>query len=135
MNERYDPEAIGNFPIRQDITVLPPDDPKRLRIGWRCYEKIGVCVINDRCLHKYPKLIRGMQDFCPFRVIYRLCHEVHEPGVSYMKPRWLATIAGWTPLSKVSRGVWWLMGKPGAYEGIVINTIEMEKKNGPKNSK
>jgi hypothetical protein len=24
----------GEFPIRQDITILPSDDPKRLKLGW-----------------------------------------------------------------------------------------------------
>jgi len=29
-NKEYD----GSFPIRQDITVLPSDDPKKLRLAW-----------------------------------------------------------------------------------------------------
>jgi hypothetical protein len=41
------PETVGAFPIRQDITVLPADDPKRLRLGWIIYEEIGVVVVND----------------------------------------------------------------------------------------
>lgn len=39
--------AVGAFPIRQDITVLPADDPARLRIGWRIYEDVGIAFIND----------------------------------------------------------------------------------------
>lgn len=27
------PDTVGAFPIREDITVLPPDDPKKLRLG------------------------------------------------------------------------------------------------------
>jgi len=27
------PENVGAFPIRQDITVLPADDPQKLRLG------------------------------------------------------------------------------------------------------
>ena len=40
-------EYVGAFPIRQDITVLPADDPKKLRLGWVIYEEIGIVVIND----------------------------------------------------------------------------------------
>ena len=41
------PETVGALPIRQDITVLPADDPKKLRLGWVIYEEIGIVVIND----------------------------------------------------------------------------------------
>ena len=41
------PDCVGAFPIRQDITVLPADDPKRLRLGWIIYEEIGIVVVND----------------------------------------------------------------------------------------
>jgi len=40
-------DYVGAFPIRQDITVLPADDPKKLRLGWVIYEEIGIVVIND----------------------------------------------------------------------------------------
>jgi hypothetical protein len=40
-------EYVGAMPIRQDITVLPADDPKKLRLGWIIYEEVGICVIND----------------------------------------------------------------------------------------
>jgi hypothetical protein len=40
-------EYVGALPIRQDITVLPADDPKKLRLGWVVYEEIGIIVIND----------------------------------------------------------------------------------------
>ena len=40
-------EYVGAFPVRQDITVLPADDPKKLRIGWIVYEEIGIVIIND----------------------------------------------------------------------------------------
>jgi hypothetical protein len=41
------PDTVGAFPIRQDITVLPADDPKKLRLGWVIYEEIGIVIIND----------------------------------------------------------------------------------------
>jgi hypothetical protein len=41
------PECVGAYPIRQDITVLPCDDPKKLRLGWVIYEEVGIVVIND----------------------------------------------------------------------------------------
>jgi len=40
-------EYVGAFPIRQDITVLPADDPKKLRLGWVIYEEVGIVIIND----------------------------------------------------------------------------------------
>lgn len=40
-------EYVGAFPVRQDITVLPADDPSELRLGWVIYEEVGVAVIND----------------------------------------------------------------------------------------
>ena len=46
------PEEVGAFPIRQDITVLPADDPKKLRLGWVIYEEIGIAVINDYAVSK-----------------------------------------------------------------------------------
>ena len=46
------PETVGAFPIRQDITVLPADDPKKLRLGWVIYEEVGIVVINDYAVAK-----------------------------------------------------------------------------------
>ena len=40
-------QFVGAIPIRQDITVLPADDPKRLRLGWVVYEELGFALIND----------------------------------------------------------------------------------------
>lgn len=40
-------EYVGAFPVRQDITVLPADDPKKLRLGWVIYEEIGIVIVND----------------------------------------------------------------------------------------
>ena len=40
-------EYVGAFPIRQDITVLPADDPKKLRLGWIIYEEIGLIIVNN----------------------------------------------------------------------------------------
>jgi len=40
-------QFVGAMPVRQDITVLPADDPKRLRLGWVVYEELGFALIND----------------------------------------------------------------------------------------
>ena len=45
-------EYVGAMPIRQDITVLPCDDPKKLRLGWVIYEEIGIVVINNYAVAK-----------------------------------------------------------------------------------
>ena len=46
------PDTVGAFPIRQDITVLPADDPKKLRLGWVIYEEVGIVIINDYAISK-----------------------------------------------------------------------------------
>ncbi|MFW6028828.1 MAG: HK97-fold major capsid protein [Halanaerobiales bacterium] len=46
------PETVGAFPIRQDITVMPADDPKKLRLGWVIYEEVGIVVMNDYAVAK-----------------------------------------------------------------------------------
>lgn len=33
-------EYVGAIPVRQDITVLPADNPKELRLGWVIYEEL-----------------------------------------------------------------------------------------------
>lgn len=45
-------QYVGAIPIRQDITVIPADDPRRLRLGWVVYEELGFAVINDFSLAK-----------------------------------------------------------------------------------
>lgn len=40
-------ETVGAIPVRQDITVLPADNPRELRLGWVIYEELGIVVIND----------------------------------------------------------------------------------------
>lgn len=40
-------DCLGAFPIRQDITVIPCDDPRKLRLGWVIYEEVGIVVLND----------------------------------------------------------------------------------------
>jgi hypothetical protein len=45
-------QFVGAMPIRQDITVLPADDPKRLRLGWVIYEELGFAVINDYAISR-----------------------------------------------------------------------------------
>lgn len=43
-----DPEFVGVMPIRQDIEVLPADEPKRLSLGWVVSEIIGLGIVNPR---------------------------------------------------------------------------------------
>jgi hypothetical protein len=43
-----DPEFVGVLPIRQDIEVLPADEPKQLKLGFVVNEIIGVGVVNPR---------------------------------------------------------------------------------------
>jgi len=43
-----DPEFVGVMPVRQDIEVLPADEPKRLMLGWVVSEIIGIGIVNPR---------------------------------------------------------------------------------------
>mgnify|MGYP001613219663 FL=1 len=45
-------DTVGVFPIRQDITVIPADDPANLRIGWVVFEEVGICILNDYSISK-----------------------------------------------------------------------------------
>lgn len=43
-----DPEFVGVMPVRQDIEVLPADEPRRLMLGWIISEIIGIGIVNPR---------------------------------------------------------------------------------------
>lgn len=43
-----DPEFVGVMPIRQDIEVMPADEPKQLKLGWVVSEIIGLGIVNPR---------------------------------------------------------------------------------------
>jgi hypothetical protein len=43
-----DPEFVGVMPVRQDIEVLPADEPKQLKLGWVVNEIIGIGIVNSR---------------------------------------------------------------------------------------
>jgi len=45
-------QFVGAMPVRQDITVLPADDPKKLRLGWVVFEEVGFGVINDYAISR-----------------------------------------------------------------------------------
>lgn len=45
-------QFVGAMPVRQDITVLPCDDPKKLRLGWVVFEELGFGVINDYAISR-----------------------------------------------------------------------------------
>lgn len=43
-----DAEFVGVMPVRQDIEVLPADEPKQLKLGWVVSEIIGIAIVNAR---------------------------------------------------------------------------------------
>lgn len=47
-----DPEFVGVMPVRQDIEVLPADEPKQLKLGWVVSEIIGIGIVNPRGVAK-----------------------------------------------------------------------------------
>ena len=50
-----DGEFLGVMPVRQDIEVMPADEPKRLSIGWVVSEIIGLAIVNARGCAKGSK--------------------------------------------------------------------------------
>jgi hypothetical protein len=72
----YDKEG----PLKQDVTVLPADDPKALRLGWTVYEEIGVAVINNYAL-------AGISVFDGIRTIERAIEPIFEME-DYIDPRY-----------------------------------------------
>lgn len=50
-----DPEFVGVMPIRQDIEVLPADEPRKLSLGWVVSEIIGIGIVNPRGVAKGSK--------------------------------------------------------------------------------
>ena len=52
-----DPEFVGVMPIRQDIEVLPADEPKQLKLGWVVSEEIGIGIVNPRGCAKGMKSV------------------------------------------------------------------------------
>ena len=50
-----DPEFVGVMPVRQDIEVLPADEPKQLKLGWVVSEIIGIGIVNPRGVSKGSK--------------------------------------------------------------------------------
>lgn len=43
----------SNFIIRQDIEVIPADEPKQLKLGWTVRETIGIAVVNPRAMRGF----------------------------------------------------------------------------------
>lgn len=50
-----DAEFVGVMPVRQDIEVLPADEPKQLKLGWVVSEQIGIAIVNPRGVAKGNK--------------------------------------------------------------------------------
>lgn len=50
-----DSEFLGVMPIRQDIEVMPADEPKRLSLGWVVSEILGLAIANPRGCAKGSK--------------------------------------------------------------------------------
>ena len=52
-----DPEFVGVMPVRQDIEVLPADEPKQLKLGWVVSEIIGLGILNPRGVARGAKSV------------------------------------------------------------------------------
>lgn len=52
-----DPEFVGVMPVRQDIDVLPADEPKQLKLGWVVSEIIGIGIVNPRGVSRGNKSV------------------------------------------------------------------------------
>ena len=52
-----DPEFLGVMPVRQDIEVMPADEPRQLKLGWVISEIIGLAIVNPRGCAKGNKSV------------------------------------------------------------------------------
>lgn len=52
-----DAEFLGVMPIRQDIEVMPADEPRQLKLGWVVSEIIGIGIVNPRGCAKGSKSV------------------------------------------------------------------------------
>jgi hypothetical protein len=52
-----DPEFVGVMPVRQDIEVIPADEPRQLKVGWVVSEIIGIGIVNPRGCSKGNKSV------------------------------------------------------------------------------
>jgi hypothetical protein len=51
---------VGCIPTRQEITVLPADNPNHRDIGWVIFESVGVAVVNNWVFMPwYKKIFQG----------------------------------------------------------------------------
>lgn len=50
-----DAEFVGVLPVRQEIEVMPADEPRRLSLGWVVSEIIGIAIVNPRGVSKSSK--------------------------------------------------------------------------------
>lgn len=45
-------EYVGVMPVRQEVTVIPADQPDKLRLGFVIYEEIGIAIVNPKGISK-----------------------------------------------------------------------------------
>ena len=59
-----DDKEIGGFTPRTDITVLPPDDPNKIKLGYKCIEVPPGKAIRELCKEVFsPEEFAEMEDF------------------------------------------------------------------------
>lgn len=46
---------MGAMPMRKYITILPADNPEKLRLGWVVFEEIGEAHINHEAINEMLK--------------------------------------------------------------------------------
>jgi hypothetical protein len=71
-----EPEYVGVLPIRQDVNVIPADKPSKLRIGFVCYEEIGMGVLNPRSISRLN--ITGKSSYTPWNLTNSFGESVYE---------------------------------------------------------
>jgi len=55
--EQSSAKFIGRIPAREDIIVLPADNPNHRNIGWTIFETTGVAVVNKWAFMPWYKKI------------------------------------------------------------------------------
>lgn len=53
-----DEEIFGAMPVRQELQVIPADEPSSMKLGWTVTETLGIGVINRRGMNSMRKYVK-----------------------------------------------------------------------------
>lgn len=91
--DNSDPEYIGGYPVRQELTILPADDSNQKPLGWIVKEYLGDELSRDP---EKSETITVKDDLKPGDVVYAWCYKAiiqDDDGALYAKAGEHTTLA------------------------------------------